>query len=215
MTSLLFLGALAAVLIVTSIVLLFIGVIKKNKSALIASAIVFAIPLVGFLVFLSYFTVTSFEVSQSPAGTSRSTVVSSLDETTKLEESTTSANDEVAVIEKNWTNKLAEIKKISIKNGFTYLSLDLLTINPNFLPGFTGFSINQSAKLREVKVDDNAKFFKCGAGWDDNDTTADVSSSTKELIAYIQKRLAKNDESIYYFDITDGVVKKIYESCLP
>lgn len=58
--------ALIAVFVLTSIALLFIGVMKKNKTALIASAITFSVLIVGVLIFLSLTMVTSVKVSQSP-----------------------------------------------------------------------------------------------------------------------------------------------------
>jgi hypothetical protein len=113
--------------------------------------------------------------------------------------------DKISAESEKWENTPAEIKKLYIKDSFSYLSLDVLSPNPNFLPGENDFFINQNDKLREVKIDDNTRFYKCGPGPDNQDTTADVESDVKELRASV----------IYYFDITDSLVKNIYEQCLP
>jgi hypothetical protein len=124
--------------------------------------------------------------------------------------------DETSIEDAKWENAPAEIKELYTKNDTTYLSIDILSKNPNFNPGVTDFFINQSDKLREVKIDNDTKFYKCGLGPDNIDTTADISSSTNDLLARIQQKLAEKDlPLIYYFDITGGAVGNIYEQCLP
>ena len=129
---------------------------------------------------------------------------------------TPAAGGETSVNDGTWKNTPAEIKDLYTKNSITYFSIDILTPNPNFLPGENDFFINQSKKLREVRIDNDTKFYKCGPGPDNIDTTADVSSSINDLLTYIQQKITKKDRPvIYYFDITESVVKNIYEQCLP
>lgn len=123
-------------------------------------------------------------------------------------------NEEANVSEK-WVNTPAEIKSMSTENKITFLSIDILSHNPGFLPGVTEFFINQSTKLREVSVDDNTKSYLCGAGPDDNENTADVSTDTQSLLAVIKDKLLNKGYTTYYFDINGGVVQSIYEQCLP
>lgn len=129
---------------------------------------------------------------------------------------TPTTGEEISVDDAKWENAPAEIKSLSTKNSLTYLSLDMLSYNPNFEAGGEDFFINRNKKLREVKIDSNTKFYECGAGPDNIDVTADVNSSVKNLLVYIQQKITTRDSSIfYYFDITNSVVKNIYEQCLP
>jgi len=72
----------------------------------------------------------------------------------------------------------------------TYLTVDMLTTNPNFLPGKTDFFINQSPKLRDVRITTKTKAYDCGAGPDKNATTPDVSVSVQTVLDSMNQRLA-------------------------
>ena len=128
---------------------------------------------------------------------------------------TLNKNEELDNVSEKWINTPAEIKSISVKNKITYLSIDILSHNPKFLPGVTEFFINQSTKLREVSINDDTKSYLCGAGPDGNDNTADVLVDTNNLLAAIQKKLSNKEYSTYYFDINSNIVQSIYEQCLP
>lgn len=138
-------------------------------------------------------------------------ITDSSDNLFTIQESSVSNEDS----SEKWVNTPAEIKSISVKNKTTFLSIDILSRNPKFVPGVTEFFINQSTKLREVSVNDNTKSYLCGAGPDGNDTTADVSVDTKNILAAIQKKLLNKEYSTYYFDINNNDVQAIYEQCLP
>lgn len=132
----------------------------------------------------------------------------------------TGTNKEITATETStssgkWVNTPADIKSISLKDNITYLSIDILSLNPDFLPGKTQFFINQSTKLREVSINSNTKSYLCGAGADNNYTTADISTSTTGLLDGIQNKLLNKEYTTYYFDITDANVQAIYEQCLP
>lgn len=124
-------------------------------------------------------------------------------------------NDELSNVSEKWTNTPAEIKSIFLKNKITFLSIDILSHNPKFLPGITEFFINQSEKIREVSVNDNTKSYSCGVGPDGEQNTADVSMDTKTFLETIQKNLLNNGYTTFYFDINNDVVQSIYEQCLP
>lgn len=128
---------------------------------------------------------------------------------------TADKNEEISNTLEKWVNTPAEIKTISVKNNVTFLSIDILSHNPKFLPGVTDFFINQSEKIRDVSINDNTKSYLCGAGEDDNYNTADVPTDTGNLLAAIQRRLSNKEYPIYYFDIDNNVVGSIYEQCLP
>ena len=106
----------------------------------------------------------------------------------------------------------AEIKTIVQESWTTILTLDMLTMNPNFQPGVNDFFINQNPKLRDIAISNETKAFNCG-----NDNKPDVSVSLETIIAYIQQRLTDttNWPITYYFDIADGKINTIYQQCLP
>ncbi len=104
----------------------------------------------------------------------------------------------------------AEIKAISEKNGTTYLTLDMMTLNPNFQPGVNDYFLNQNSKLRELAIDTNTKAFNC------DNTTPTISVPLTNVIDIIHQWLTNNNERLtYFFDIEDGKINTIYQQCLP
>jgi hypothetical protein len=114
-----------------------------------------------------------------------------------------------------WLNTPAEIKNVFIKDGVTYLTVDILSRNLDFIPGVSDFFINKNEQLREVAISAETKTYICGAGLDGNDTTADNQTDTKGVITFIKNLISLNQKAIYYFDIENGVVQNIYQQCLP
>lgn len=105
----------------------------------------------------------------------------------------------------------AEIKKIYKKDDNTYFSIDILTHNPDFIPGANNFFLNKSEKLRDVYINFNTKFYIC------KDLEANVLINTETILGSINNEwLNKNTPNpLYYFDIEWDMVKNIYEQCLP
>lgn len=133
----------------------------------------------------------------------------------KTESETETPKTGNAITEK-WVNTPAEVKKVSIKDNTTYLSLDILEQNPDFQPGITDFFVNPDSKVVEVSISDDTKSYICGAGADDDFNTADVSISTQTTIENMQQRISNNNGKLsYYFDIEDNMIKNIYQQCLP
>lgn len=110
----------------------------------------------------------------------------------------------------------AEIKQITEKNWTTMLTLDMLTMNPDFQPGITDFFINQNPKLREFAITAATTAFNCGAGSDNNENTPDVSVSIQDMIATMQQQLTGDNVKLtYYFDIANNTITSIHQQCLP
>ncbi len=105
----------------------------------------------------------------------------------------------------------AEITAITEKNGITYLTLDMLTINKDFKPGITDYFINQNPKIRDLSIAADAKAFNC-----DTNSTPTLSASLNDTITAIQQSLSgATAKVIYSFDIADGKINTIYQQCLP
>jgi len=97
----------------------------------------------------------------------------------------------------------AEIKKKYNKNGQIYLSIDILSWNPDFVPGLARFFINQSTKLKEVYLENTTKAYGC------KETIADMPYPLDEFTNNA------NEGDTYYFDIQNDAITSIYGQCLP
>lgn len=110
----------------------------------------------------------------------------------------------------------AEIKEISENNGTISLTLDMLSLNPDFQPGITDYFLNKNPKLRTLPIAQNAKAYNCGPWKDGNDNSPDVEVSVTDVITNMQQRLANaNGRLTYFFDIDNGKINTIYQQCLP
>lgn len=110
-------------------------------------------------------------------------------------------------------NQPGEIKGIKdIGRGQYEITVDLLTLNPKWIPGGNEkFFSNQSSKIRSLHMDLSAKTYNCGEGADGNPTTADVPENNSIFINKIINSNYKNR----YFDIDGANITAIYEQCLP
>jgi protein involved in ribonucleotide reduction len=114
------------------------------------------------------------------------------------------------------TNVPAEVKSVFSNNNKTYLSLDILSRNENFNPETNdGLFINQSRRLREFLVDEKTASYVCGVGQDGNASTADIIANTQDIINTLQSGILNKTRAIYEFDLEGGIVKNIYQVCLP
>ena len=105
-----------------------------------------------------------------------------------------------------------EIKSITVSgNDQWLLTVDLLSHNPDFLPGISSYFINQNPKIRNLTVIKDTKSFICGAGPDKNDTTPDIAQNTSVFLSNIEKREYKT----VYFDIQGSNISAMYQQCLP
>lgn len=124
-------------------------------------------------------------------------------------------NAEVERPLEKWLNTPAEVKNVFVRDGVTYLTIDILSRNPDFSPGVSAFFINTNNQLREAIISGETKTYICGAGLDGNETTADNQTDTNGVITFIKNLISLNQKAIYYFDIENNIVKNIYQQCLP
>lgn len=136
------------------------------------------------------------------------------------------AEEPEAAPQEFFVNQPGEVKLItSIGVNQWVLAVDLLTHNPNFIPGVSGFFINQNPKIRNLNVTNTTNTYLCGAGPDGNETTADVPQNTSSFMQGVQSRINEfNQLNIqqqlatyvaYYFDIERTDITAIYQQCLP
>ena len=85
----------------------------------------------------------------------------------------------------------------------------ILISNINFSPGTTDFFINQSTKLRKVKISYAANVYKC------KETKAQVIYPLGSFISDIESAIKNNGYTTWYMDIENGIVTNFYEQCLP
>lgn len=158
-------------------------------------------------------------VSGSVVETNTGTIVSDTGnyiverETTEVEDINADINSSSTEPEKFQDTPVA-IKKIFQKSNETYFSVDVLSPNPDWVPGQTPFFLNKSTKLRAVAINDSTKYYFCG-----NDNLPDVLVSQQSMIDYINMMLDEADEYDrgvgVYVDIEGSIVKSIYQQCLP
>lgn len=114
--------------------------------------------------------------------------------------------------EETQKNIPGEIKHIYKKNGITYLSIDILSPNPDFLPGLTPFFVNQSTKVSEVQIKNTAIISGCLSS-SDNTTSTNEQYSVQDFINTIKQNPDEN--YTYYFYILDNKITSVYNQCLP
>ncbi|OIO29277.1 hypothetical protein COX93_01600 [Candidatus Nomurabacteria bacterium CG_4_10_14_0_2_um_filter_30_12] len=106
-------------------------------------------------------------------------------------------------------NQPGDIKSITKENNQWILAVDLLSRNPDWLPGVdsTGeFFINQNPKIRNLSVTENTKTYNC-----QQDVEASFLMNTAIFISNLQKASYKT----VYFDINGTNVTAMYQQCLP
>lgn len=122
-----------------------------------------------------------------------------------------------------FNNQPGAIKSIIAKeNNQWVLAVDLLSRNPNWIPGVDstgGFFINQNTKIRNLYVTIDTKTYNCGEGPDGNATSADVLINTSSFLSSIKADINNNTNEFVgptrYFDINENNIISIYEMCLP
>lgn len=113
----------------------------------------------------------------------------------------------------NWQFVPAEVKSLQTKNNTTFLSIDLLKINPDFAPdGTQSFFINPDSATLTLATNSETLSYKCGAGPDEDQTTPDIPTELENILGNIQ---IVAFEPTYFFDIQNNTITAIYESCLP
>ncbi|HEU0085404.1 MAG TPA: hypothetical protein VFQ59_00370 [Candidatus Paceibacterota bacterium] len=125
----------------------------------------------------------------------------------------------------NFNNQPGAVKSIQTNSSTSWtLAVDLLTHNPNWLPGVDssgGFFINQNTMIRNLSVTNATKTYICGAGPDGNSTTADVLENTSSFLSSINANIKNKDYNSQfvgptsYFDIKGTSIIAIYQQCLP
>jgi hypothetical protein len=124
-------------------------------------------------------------------------------------ENTDEVNTEEPVVE-FFHNQPGDIKSIIVKGENQWiLAVDLLSRNPNWLPGVdsTGeFFINQNPRIRNLNVTENTKTYNC-----QQDVEASFLLNTAIFISNLQKASYKT----VYFDIDGENITAMYQQCLP
>ena len=118
-----------------------------------------------------------------------------------------------------FNNQPGAIKSVVVKgNNQWILTVDLLTKNPNFLPGETDFFTNQNLKIRNLTVTKDTKAYNCQNPKDY--LLGNISSLMSNIQDVINK--AKTDSGLIgtfgytiYFDINGTSITAIYQQCLP
>jgi hypothetical protein len=144
-----------------------------------------------------------------------------VEQTVQQETADTATQKEILVVATEedeseiFQNQPGEVKSITNTGVNEWvLEVDLLTHNPNFLPGINDFFMNQNSKIRNLNVNSSTQTYFCGAGPDNNDTTADIIQNTSNFIQYVQNMLNEGVK-YYYFDISGTEITAIYQQCLP
>lgn len=107
----------------------------------------------------------------------------------------------------DWEKIPAKLAYLYATKEYIDIALDLLDLNPNFIPWVNDYFINENENTREAVIVSKTKFYKC---WSKSTALGYVEVENKE-----KKLTDWNVGWIYYFDIENGIVKTIYESCLP
>lgn len=125
-----------------------------------------------------------------------------------------------------FSNQPGAIKFLTPELGIRWvLAVDLLTHNPNFIPGETPFFINQNTKIRNLIVTANTKTYNC------EDTKPSLLVNTSNYINDLQSSIIRTkselkyrvggpielatDYTTAYFDINGTNITAIYQQCLP
>lgn len=107
------------------------------------------------------------------------------------------------------------------EKGSWTLSVDLLSSNPNWLPGIDstgGFFLNKNPKIRNLNISSATKIVNCGAQMENYGSG--FSGDLLSFINYAQNRIddLKNTAEFgytAYFDIEGTNITAVYEQCLP
>ena len=125
-----------------------------------------------------------------------------------------------------FTGQPASIQSIVKQSDGTWqFAIDLLSRNPNWLPGGEGnFFLNLSPVVRHLAVTTTTKTYACGGNPDDNNTSAGLLEPTAGYVAKLQSRLAQIQtetqasvpQMVTAYMSADGTkITAIYEQCLP
>lgn len=120
-------------------------------------------------------------------------------------------------------NQPGAIKSIEY-DGAEFL-VDLLTNNPNWIPGGSEeFFLNQNSKIRRLNVNNATIVKNCATQYKDSSYASGFKSDLLSFTTYVQDKInkAKTDPGLVghfgytaYFDITGPNITAIYEQCLP
>ncbi len=110
-------------------------------------------------------------------------------------------------------------------DGTWQFAIDLLSRNPNWLPGGEGnFFLNLSPVVRHLAVTTATKTYACGGNPDDNNTSAGLLEPTVGYVAKLQSRLEQIQtetqvsvpQMVTAYMSADGTkITAMYEQCLP
>jgi len=132
----------------------------------------------------------------------------------------------IAGDEEVFENSPGAIKSITLEGASEWvLEVDILTPNPEWLPGVNEHFINQNTKIRTLSVTDKTKTYICNENNPNKlQTTTDfmqnIESNVGQAQSDIQHRIGgpielMTDWVTYYFDITGTDIIAIYYPCLP
>jgi len=110
----------------------------------------------------------------------------------------------------SFKNQPGEVKSVKLDgNNKWVLAVDLLSSNPNWLPGVYSsgpFFLNQNTKIRNLNLTNLTKAYNCGGGSSDNNQTS---------VDVFIKDIQSSEDKTRYFDIEGANILAIYEQCLP
>ena len=127
-------------------------------------------------------------------------------------------------------NQPGDVKFVKNANNGTWVfSVDILSRNNAWIPGDSVNGnpfINQKPLIKNLTATNKTKFYTCGKGPDNNDTTPDVLVTMSEFIQGdngVQTRLTRRaietpmpeNYVSYFFDTNGPTITAIYEQCLP
>ncbi len=130
----------------------------------------------------------------------------------------------------NFHNQPGAVKSVKVQGNQWLLEVDLLSQNPEWLPGVNEPYLNQNTKLRNLIVTKDTRAYVCGLGLDNNDTTPDVLQDTTNFMFNTQKAIDRTKLEIQYrggqaelmtdwetldFDISGPNITAIRNICLP
>lgn len=124
-------------------------------------------------------------------------------------------------------NQPGAIRSLAVSGSNQWmLSVDLLSYNPNWLPGVDstgGFFINQNPKVRNLTATKNTKTYNCG-GPDGDGGKPGLLVNTPSFISRIQADINTGNYTIKkgqyggpvrYLDINGSSITAMYMQCLP
>lgn len=180
--------------------------------------LVIVVALIGFGVYYQTRQVSPADTQINTENSVSSTTTSPAATTTSVTTSTEESSAEV------FTNQPGAVKSVTKVDAHWNIALDLLSYKPDWLPGVNERFMNQSTKIRTLRVTTSTKTYNCV------DTHATLLVDVPTYMSQIQKTIDRvkaelkfrvggqpimTDWALYDFDIRGENITAIYQPCLP